>query len=75
MHESIDIVKEDLCVMPADAGNCGNNDTSSYRRYYFDNDRGTCLAFAYSGCGGNQNNFESDEICMQYCQNRKSEKN
>lgn len=62
-------------MLPVEAGSCDDSNVDSIRRYYFDNNRGSCVAFAYSGCAGNLNNFESDESCIEYCQRRKFKKN
>ncbi|KAF1751914.1 hypothetical protein GCK72_018468 [Caenorhabditis remanei] len=50
------------CQQPLHHGvqNCTN--TSSLR-FYMDADTETCLAFKYSGCGGNSNNFETWSEC------------
>lgn len=61
----------DICILPADKGNCEGNDTLHLRRYYFDDSRGMCLPFAYSGCQGNLNNFDSEQSCVDYCRHRK----
>lgn len=58
--------EEDVCILPADAGSC-QNETNSMRRYFYDIRRGTCLEFAYSGCGGNLNSFDDYQSCMAYC--------
>ncbi|VDO85015.1 unnamed protein product [Heligmosomoides polygyrus] len=39
-------------------------------RYHMDSATNVCLAFSYSGCGGNSNNFESYEACMNECRGR-----
>lgn len=36
-------------------------------RYYFDIIEQRCKKFYYSGCSGNQNNFESLEECRSTC--------
>lgn len=64
-------ISVDACLMPVAAGSCDGNDTVHIRRYYFDDSRGICLPFAYSGCEGNLNNFENQQSCMDYCQHRK----
>ncbi|XP_070503266.1 papilin isoform X4 [Chironomus tepperi] len=58
----------DICMLPVEAGSCDDSSVDPIRRYYFDYSRGSCVAFAYSSCAGNLNNFESDESCIQYCQ-------
>ncbi|KAJ7403282.1 hypothetical protein BTVI_78647 [Pitangus sulphuratus] len=36
-------------------------------RWYFDVAEGKCAPFFYGGCGGNRNNFDSEEYCMAVC--------
>lgn len=66
-REETEEEEEDICILPADVGSCGGNETVNLRRYYYDKSRGVCLAFAYSGCGGNLNNFQSSQSCLDYC--------
>ncbi|CDW53418.1 papilin [Trichuris trichiura] len=53
------------CFHPKNAGTC----TGQFRRWYYDELEEMCKAFTYSGCGGNGNNFESREVCMNTCPN------
>ncbi|CAI2353700.1 unnamed protein product [Caenorhabditis sp. 36 PRJEB53466] len=52
------------CQLPLHHGvqKCTN---SSSLRFYMDADLETCLAFKYSGCGGNSNNFETYGECVR----------
>ncbi|KAG8434694.1 hypothetical protein GDO86_012886 [Hymenochirus boettgeri] len=36
-------------------------------RWYFDLGQQKCVRFVYGGCGGNRNNFESEDYCMAIC--------
>uniref|UniRef100_A0A7I4YW21 BPTI/Kunitz inhibitor domain-containing protein n=1 Tax=Haemonchus contortus TaxID=6289 RepID=A0A7I4YW21_HAECO len=36
-------------------------------RYHFDAETESCLAFKYTGCGGNTNNFNSESNCYLEC--------
>ena len=36
-------------------------------RYYFSQRQGKCVRFAYSGCGGNSNNFKTYKHCFDEC--------
>ncbi|KAF4104058.1 kunitz-type protease inhibitor 2 isoform X2 [Onychostoma macrolepis] len=49
------------CQAPALTGYC----RASIRSYYYNN--GICQSFTYGGCGGNQNNYETEESCMTTC--------
>ncbi|XP_029461834.1 tissue factor pathway inhibitor isoform X2 [Rhinatrema bivittatum] len=51
------------CQIPADRGNC----SSTERRFYFQHSTGKCLAFNYSGCGGNKNKFYTKRSCIMVC--------
>ncbi|XP_032394949.1 carboxypeptidase inhibitor SmCI isoform X3 [Etheostoma spectabile] len=36
-------------------------------RYFFNSSSTSCQLFTYGGCGGNQNNFQTEKECMQRC--------
>ncbi|KAF8763264.1 Boophilin-H2 like protein [Argiope bruennichi] len=36
-------------------------------RYYYNEVEGRCKQFIYGGCGGNSNNFRSEEECNRAC--------
>ncbi|XP_011500698.1 PREDICTED: spondin-1-like [Ceratosolen solmsi marchali] len=59
--------KPDYCLLRVDEGYClnGNNDNS--HKYYYDQSRGTCMPFRYTGCGGNNNRFNDEKACKQAC--------
>ncbi|VDL83081.1 unnamed protein product [Nippostrongylus brasiliensis] len=38
-----------------------------YFQYHYDNETMTCLAFRFTGCGGNLNNFASSTKCFITC--------
>lgn len=52
------------CFLNYDSGDCRD---STEARWYYNKDEGVCGRFAYGGCGGNANNFRSDEECEQKC--------
>ena len=56
---------EGLCNMPPEPGQLGC--LASNLAYYYEAVSGECQSFIYSGCGGNANNFNSYEKCMNYC--------
>lgn len=53
-------------MLSADSGTC-KTPQDQVKRYYYDEERGTCRIFIYSGCAGNQNNFVSYESCTEFC--------
>lgn len=36
-------------------------------RWYFIPEKGRCAPFLFGGCGGNRNNFDSEEYCLAVC--------
>lgn len=56
-------VLQDVCWADAETGPC----RAMLSRWYFDREEGRCAQFIYGGCGGNRNNFESEEYCMSVC--------
>ncbi|XP_052756348.1 papilin isoform X3 [Galleria mellonella] len=58
----------DPCSQPLEVGNCMN----SYTYWYYEQQRDACYQFAYSGCNGNDNRFQSREECEGRCRRRPS---
>uniref|UniRef100_A0A8C7FCH9 Amyloid-beta A4 protein n=1 Tax=Oncorhynchus kisutch TaxID=8019 RepID=A0A8C7FCH9_ONCKI len=54
-----------VCWANAETGPC----RAMLARWYFDHEEGRCAQFIYGGCGGNRNNFESEEYCLSVCSN------
>ncbi|XP_030077465.1 amyloid beta precursor like protein 2 isoform X2 [Microcaecilia unicolor] len=52
-----------VCSMEAMTGPC----RAAMPRWYFDLNKKKCVRFIYGGCGGNRNNFESEDYCMAVC--------
>lgn len=52
-----------VCTMSADGGSC----RGTYKRFFYDPSRQSCIEFEYGGCRGNQNNFLTSELCMKSC--------
>uniref|UniRef100_A0A8D0FYB7 ABPP n=1 Tax=Strix occidentalis caurina TaxID=311401 RepID=A0A8D0FYB7_STROC len=52
-----------VCSEQTETGPC----RAMISRWYFDVAEGKCAPFFYSGCGGNQNNFDLEEYCMAVC--------
>ncbi len=49
--------------MPKEVGDC-----YGFRpKYFYDEDTNECHFFYYSGCGGNQNKFDTKKFCEQLC--------
>ncbi|KAJ8924359.1 hypothetical protein NQ315_007155 [Exocentrus adspersus] len=62
-------VVSDVCQLSPEGGTCRD----SLKRWYFNKAKNRCKQFVYSGCGGNQNNFNSKKECHQRCFNRSTE--
>uniref|UniRef100_A0A224Y2M0 Pancreatic trypsin inhibitor n=1 Tax=Rhipicephalus zambeziensis TaxID=60191 RepID=A0A224Y2M0_9ACAR len=55
--------KPAACNMPPEPGKC-----KAYKpRFYFNATANQCLSFIYGGCGGNANNFHTQEKCEHEC--------
>ncbi|XP_065185721.1 uncharacterized protein LOC135816235 [Sycon ciliatum] len=52
-----------MCLMPREDGRC----RAAMPRFYFDFRLRRCIPFVFSGCGANDNNFESEHDCLQTC--------
>ncbi|KAJ8350968.1 hypothetical protein SKAU_G00260980 [Synaphobranchus kaupii] len=61
--ESVEEVVREVCWENAETGPC----RAMLPRWYFDREEGHCAPFIYGGCGGNRNNFESEEYCLSVC--------
>lgn len=64
-NHSIKIKDEDLrhCFLPKVTGSC----EEKIPKFYYDMAKDSCQPFNYSGCDGNQNNFESHNQCQALC--------
>jgi hypothetical protein len=56
----------DICDLRAVTGRCYD----SVKRWYFDGSVPGCVEFTFTGCDGNENNFESDELCLAACKHK-----
>ncbi|VDK48861.1 unnamed protein product [Cylicostephanus goldi] len=54
------------CNLSVDLGDTNCQNTSSIR-YFLDAETLSCLPFRYTGCGGNENNFDSPSSCHLRC--------
>jgi hypothetical protein len=53
----------EVCMLPREEGLCHE----SQIKYYFDRTKLMCVPFEYSGCSGNENNFDAISVCESYC--------
>ncbi|XP_076321612.1 thrombin inhibitor hemalin-like isoform X2 [Tachypleus tridentatus] len=58
------------CHLEPDSGLCD----AYMPRFYFDPETRTCELFIYGGCGGNENNFKTEEECLDTCKASKIRK-
>uniref|UniRef100_A0A8C6U5A6 Amyloid-beta A4 protein n=1 Tax=Neogobius melanostomus TaxID=47308 RepID=A0A8C6U5A6_9GOBI len=61
--ESVEEVVRAVCWARADSGPCDD----MLERWYFEPEKGQCVPFLFGGCGGNRNNFGSEEYCFAVC--------
>ncbi|XP_068602779.1 amyloid beta (A4) precursor protein b isoform X1 [Brachionichthys hirsutus] len=61
--ESIEEVVRAVCWARAESGPCH----AILERWYFMPKKRRCAPFLFGGCGGNRNNFESEEYCLAVC--------
>ncbi|CAL8268590.1 unnamed protein product [Lota lota] len=61
--ESVEEVVRAVCWAPAAPGPCH----AALERWYFLPGTGRCAPFLFGGCGGNRNNFDSEEYCQSVC--------
>ncbi|KAM6985048.1 amyloid-beta A4 protein-like, partial [Aplochiton taeniatus] len=61
--ESVEEVVREVCWARAESGPCH----AMLERWYFVPEKGRCAPFLFGGCGGNRNNFDSEEYCLAVC--------
>ncbi|XP_045689333.1 eppin-like isoform X2 [Phyllostomus hastatus] len=61
-------LKEDICSLPKDIGPC----LALFPRWWYDKKNDTCYDFDYGGCQGNNNNFQSKDLCLSVCSKKQS---
>nr|AAA72813.1 trypsin inhibitor [synthetic construct] len=54
----------DLCQLPQARGPC----KAALLRYFYNSTSNACEPFTYGGCQGNNNNFETTEMCLRICE-------
>ena len=53
----------DVCALPKESGPC----QEAHVKWFWDAAHSRCHRFYYSGCGGNQNRFDTQEACQDRC--------
>ncbi|GMS79468.1 hypothetical protein PENTCL1PPCAC_1643 [Pristionchus entomophagus] len=53
----------ELCLLEVQPGSCYDKQL----RWHYNDARGMCTSFQYTGCDANANNFESQESCERAC--------
>uniref|UniRef100_A0A3Q1G156 Amyloid-beta A4 protein n=1 Tax=Acanthochromis polyacanthus TaxID=80966 RepID=A0A3Q1G156_9TELE len=61
--ESVEEVVRAVCWAQAESGPCH----AMLERWYFMPEQARCAPFLFGGCGGNRNNFDSEEYCLAVC--------
>ncbi|CAI5778610.1 papilin-like isoform X2 [Podarcis lilfordi] len=66
MEECLDTCgSKDICKLPVDSGPC----LALFPKFYYNPQNKTCEMFIYGGCGGNDNQFETQMECIWRCRN------
>jgi hypothetical protein len=52
-----------VCLLPKKRGPC----SAQIENYFYNPVSGRCDRFMFSGCGGNENRFRTEESCRQHC--------
>lgn len=65
-HLAKEFKTDSICKMDVQVGGCPDQNRT-LPRWSYDRWRHTCLPFYYSGCGGNENNFDSKAECVSVC--------
>ncbi|XP_064073976.1 papilin isoform X3 [Vanessa tameamea] len=55
--------QKETCTLPALTGDCADYT----QRWFYDTKNRRCRQFYYGGCGGNENNFNSERECEDNC--------
>lgn len=61
-----DPLRDITCSMPVRTGKCRGK-SQHLKRYYYNYKTDRCYPFIYSGCNGNDNNFETYWECLAHC--------
>ncbi|XP_053429736.1 eppin-like [Nycticebus coucang] len=61
-------LQQDICTMSKDNGPC----MAFFHRWWYNKDNNTCSTFIYGGCLGNNNNFQSKDICLNMCHKKRT---
>jgi len=66
-----EVPQNQVCSMKPKSGPC----KGSLTRWHFDQDAGKCKKFIFSGCGGNDNRFDTELGCELFCKPEECKKN
>lgn len=58
----------DVCLLPPLIGGPITYCRATHQKYYYNKEKGGCDIFIYGGCGGNDNRFNTQSECEQFCQ-------
>uniref|UniRef100_H0XLB6 Uncharacterized protein n=2 Tax=Otolemur garnettii TaxID=30611 RepID=H0XLB6_OTOGA len=59
-------IQQDVCTMPKEPGPC----MAFFERWWYNKKNNTCSIFIYGGCLGNNNNFQSIDLCLNMCRKK-----
>ncbi|XP_018422614.1 PREDICTED: collagen alpha-3(VI) chain-like [Nanorana parkeri] len=63
MSTTRDSLVEDICQLKREEGDCQNYEL----KWWYNSDQNECVQFWFGGCGGNKNQFKTQEQCEAVC--------
>ncbi|XP_063778423.1 collagen alpha-6(VI) chain-like [Pseudophryne corroboree] len=62
-NQGSQVLSKDICILKQEEGDCQDY----ILKWWYNSDQNECVQFWYGGCGGNKNQFETQEQCEDAC--------